>query len=284
MLTTSGLLLLLTAPTSLAGPEDPTGRASVDDIANARFTICRQDAEDAVRRGDTDGGMSVWVGCLDTARADADGALERLLAAKVATMRLERDYGDLQRSDPHEYARVVLALVAQNPGIDLPQDLIRTQWIQLVSDTHSRQNLAIRQVTVRVLTAQGLSDEDKVALEAYLRRFAIDCGFKAPEGYSKEASESDVFVQVEAAARSETLGASSRATLYGEEISLKASSVRFKKRNTRGEAIAVVGEGSYVVQAQARTEALEAAASAFADQLLLRVITELFSSYQLPSP
>lgn len=268
------LLSLITA--APASEFKPTASA----LSAANYTLCEEDAEAAVKKSGEGARIPSWEACLARAEASGDDDFLSMVQGTLAVLRFERSYGQLRESDPIRYARTLLATVARDPGAQLPMATIREQWLVLISDHEARNNIPLRQVSVRILSAPGLGDEDRAAMDEYLRRYAVSSGFKAPEGYSAEAADSDVFVQCTVEGRSGTLGDSQRATLYEEVVTISAPSVRYKKRGTRGEGIEVSGRADYVEQPVARDRAMDAAASAFSDELLLRVIGELFSTWE----
>jgi len=255
---------------------------SEDTVLLAKLNLCEKDVEAAVKASGETLRIPTWESCHQNAEAAGEAELVTMVRERLAVLKFEDRYAAVKTSDPIEYARVVLGTAAQFPTADIPMAMIRDQWLQLIADHEARNNISLRQVKITVISAPGLTDEEKAALEDYLRRFAISAGFKAPEGYSAEAADSDIFVQLQVALESGTLGGSSRATLYEEAFTIKASSVRFKKLGTTGEAIEAKGRADYVEMSVAKDRAMEAAASDFADQLLMRAVTELFGSYQLP--
>ncbi len=251
-------------------------------VSQAQFSICDKDVEAAVRKGGEAERVPAWEACLKYANAAKDEGLIALVTDKIAMVQFEQQHADLMASDPLEYSKVVLATAVQRPDSGISSATIRDHWALLIADSESRLNIPLRQVTVRILTAQGLSDEEKEALDVVLRRYLVDVGFKAPEGFSAEASDSDVFVQLEVVVSAQNIGASSQAVLTEQVFSLKTSSVRYKKLDARGDGWEVTGVADYVDPDEAKERAMYAAGEAFADRVLLSVITQLYGSYPLP--
>lgn len=257
-------------------------RPSEDTVLQAKFNLCEKDVESAVKtRGETVR-IATWETCYQSAEGEGDSDLMRLVAERLAVLKFESQYSELKSSDPIAYAKVVLATIAQHPTADIPMSLVYEQWHLLIADHEARNNIPLRAVTIRIISAPGLTDEEKALLDGYLRRYAISAGFKAPEGYSSDAADSDIFAQVQVELESKTLGGSSRANLYEERFTLKASSVRFKKRGTSGEGIVAEGRADYVEMAIAKERAMEAVAEDFANELLARALVELFSNHPIP--
>lgn len=272
------LLSLLTLITAAPANEfKPTAST----VSSAHYALCEEDVEAAVKKSGEDARIPTWEACLARAETSGDADFLAMVQGTLAVLSFERQYGQLRETDPIGYARTLLATVAQYPTVQLPMEEIRRQWLALINDHEARNNIPLRQVSIRIISAPGMSDEEKAALDEYLRRFAVSSGFKAPEGYSSEAADSDIFVQCQVALESGTLGDSSKATLFEEALTVSASSVRFKKRGTRGEGVEVTGRADYVERPVALERAMEAVSAEFVDALLLRVITELFSSYEI---
>jgi len=255
---------------------------SEDTLLLAKLNLCEKDVEAAVKsKGETQR-IPMWETCHMNAESSGEAELVSMVRERLAVLKFEEKYATIKASDPIEYARTVLGTVAQYPTADIPMAMVRDQWLLLLADHEARNNISLRQVKITIISAPGLTDDEKTALDEYLRRYAISAGFKAPVGFSAEAADSDIFVQLQVALESNMLGGSSRATLYEEAFTVSASSVRFKKLGTKGEAIEARGRADYVEMAVAKDRAMEAVAADFADALLMRAVTELFESYQLP--
>jgi len=228
--------------------------------------------------------IQVWHDCIQEASHRGYAELGPILRGHLIHAQTRRDYGRYDSSDPLLYSRIVLATVAQNPDATFPFELIDAHWHRLLVDNESRQNLAsVRTVTVRWLNKSQLDPTLYESFEQNVRRFVGDMGFKVPLPHTAEAGETAIIVMLEGSLFTEEV-VEGPLTFHQFEVQFESMPVKFKQRSSRGAPVRV----SYIARGnrpeEARTEAIESAAKAFAHGFQARVVTEVFRNYDIPAP
>ena len=224
-----------------------------------------------------------WLACdVEAQRRELDAA-RPLIRGRIAMAETQRDFGHLQDDDALEYARVLLAVSAQRRDIALPLDEVRGAWLLVVQDPEARVNHAdVLTVTVRMLPTNEATDEEVAAIEEQLQRHVGDMGFKMPPSASADSADSSILIFVEPHVRVAQEGDPSRARLHGTEVELKSQPVRYKARDAKGPPLRATERADYRDADEALRVAMDNAALTFAEQLLVQVVREVYTDYELP--
>ena len=272
------MILTLFALALAADDFDPRSMAP-DKLA---IMLCTSTVDEAKRMGDGDGVVAAWERCQEDFAAQGLAAEEAWASAMVAVAKMERDFADVKESDPLKYSHVVLWTVARYPTIAWPDELIQFHWRRVMADTQSRKWLLnVRNVAVRWMTTGDLSEEQAANLAAQVDRYIGEAGFTARSDYGR-ADEADIFVMMKAStSEGQKVTAGSVGSLHTGQITLEATSVKFKARgDKRAGPISATGAAEGLDLTTATEQAIEPAASAFAAVFLREVVNEVFVHYR----
>lgn len=242
---------------------------------------CRTEAESLA--GDWQRVIDSWLACdVEAGRRELDAA-RPLIRGEIAMAELERDYGYLRAEDALQYSHVLLAMAAQRRDIQMPFDAVQEAWLHVLSDTEARSNHAdVSSVTVRMLPTNDASAEQVETLAEVLQRHVGDLGFKMPASDAAESADSSILIFVEPHFRIAQEGDSARARLHGTEVELKSQPVRYKARDTKGPPLRATERADYSDADESLRVATDHAARSFAEQLMVQVVREVYTDYELP--
>ncbi|MCP4804712.1 MAG: hypothetical protein GY913_00900 [Proteobacteria bacterium] len=227
--------------------------------------------------------IDLWVACdTEAVRRELDGA-RPFIRGQIAMSEIARDYSRLAAEDPLEYARVVLAVSAQRRDAALPFDDVQAAWLRVMQDSEARMNVEdVRSVTIRWLPAATGTEPQRAILDELVRKHIADMGFKIRPGDDADSAEAAVMIFVEPVFRVAQEGDPSRGKLHGSEVELKSQPVRYRDRDAKGAPLRVTERADYRDKDEAIRTATDAAARAFAEQLLVQVVREVYTDYELP--
>ena len=227
--------------------------------------------------------IDLWLACdTEAKRRELDGA-RPYIRGQIAMAEVARDYGAVADEDPLEYARIVLAISAQRRDAALPFEDVHAAWLKVVRDNQARMNVEdVRTVTVRWLPSATGTPEELATLDELVRKHIADMGFKIRPGDDADSADSAVMVFVEPTFRVAQEGDPARGKLHGSEVELKSQPVRYKDRDDKGSPLRVTERADYRDESEAVRTATDAAAQAFAEQLLVQVVREVYTDYELP--
>ncbi|GEM_PF-6167865 len=245
--------------------------------------LCSSKVDEAERSGNPDAVVGEWEACLASFEADGLESEAAWASAMLAVAKMERDFASVKDSDPLKYSHVVLWTVARYPSVAWPDELVQFHWRRIMADNESRKwLLSVRSVAVRWITTGDLSEEQATSLAAQVDRYIGEAGFSARSDYTR-ADEADVFVMLKATKGEGAAAqqAGSMGALYTGQITIEASSVKFKSRDDkRVGPLRASGNGEGLDLSSAQTEAIEPAAVAFASVFLRAVVNEVFVHYR----
>lgn len=229
--------------------------------------------------------IDIWWTCdAEARRRELDGALP-LIRGQIAMAEVERDYGHLRTEAPVDFARIVLAVSAQRREVKLPFESVLGAWHRVMADNEARLNLEdVRTVTVRMLPNDSGTAEQRERLSALIRKEIGDMGFKISPEDQADAADAAIMVFMEPGFREAQEGDPSRGRLSGWEVEIKTQPIRYKAREVKGPPLRVTERADYRDSDEAAGVAMEAAAAAFAEALLLQVVREVYTDYALPEP
>jgi len=248
---------------------------------------CRPLAEEQLAKEGPQAEIESWKECREKAIAESLKRLIPKLNGIVLIKELDIHYAKLKKTNPVDYAKVIVASAAQTPSTKIPIERLRNSWVLLMEDTSTRANMAnIRAVSVRMLPNASVDDDTKAQLEDHLRRRLADLGLKTPESDSQDASGAEIILQI--SPLFEELKASNSNSKHGRlhniGIKLKTNSVRFKARGTksRGFQVGEAHEDAHLTVAI--EEAIDGVTEKFAEAFLQILVAETFSKYPIPEP
>lgn len=251
-----------------------------------RFRTCEQLALEQTSAGNPGGAVDVWVSCGEELHKagfyDRDAAVEgRLTLAK-----LDRDYAGLAERDPMAYARVLLITVAQHPNAEFPYTRVSSAWLSVINDPSVRQNLGnVRTVELRWDEKTPLDAATKSQLDALVRRYLGDAGFKVEPANSTAAAKAGITLRLGASVSAQAPVSYQGQTLlqvYSAEI--HSDPVRFREINVTGPQLSATERADDPVTVKAHDAALDAAARSFASRMLIAVVTQVYKHEELPPP
>lgn len=264
---------------SLAFASEPRSDMTRISPEEVYVMTCATAAEDAA--DDHQKVIDLWVACdAEAKRRELDGA-RPYIRGQIAMAEIARDYRDVE--DPLEYARIVLAVAAQRRDASLPFDDVLAAWLKVVNSPQARMNVEdVRSVTVRWLPSASGTPDELVALDELVRKHIADLGFKIRPGDDAESADSAVMIFIEPAFRIAQEGDPSRGKLHATEVELRSQPIRYKARDTQGAPLRVTERADYRDEDEAVRTATDAAARALAEQLLVQVVREVYTDYELP--
>ncbi|HJN73639.1 MAG TPA: hypothetical protein QGF58_06860 [Myxococcota bacterium] len=224
-----------------------------------------------------------WLACdAEAQRRELDSA-RPLIRGRIAMAETLRDFGHLQEEDSLEFAKVLLAVAAQRRDVQMPFDDVRAAWLSVLQDPESRVNHEdVLSVTIRILPSPDLTEEAVAALEEQLQRHIGDMGFKVPDSDVAESADSSILIFLEPHFRVAQEGNLARTRLHATEVELKSQPVRYKARDTKGPPLRATERADYSDPEEALRVATDNAARSFAEQLMVQVVREVYTDYELP--
>lgn len=249
-----------------------------------RFRTCEQLAMEQTAAGNLSGAVEVWSSCGEELRKagfhDRDAAIE----GRITLAKLDRDYAGLKARDPMAYAHAVLVTVARHPSAEFPHEAVAAAWLLVINDPSIRQNLGnVR--TVELRWDEKSPSDAKDLLDTYIRRYLGDAGFKVEPSNSTAATKAGLSLRIGASVAAQapvTYQGQTLLQVYAAEI--HCDSVRFRELNASSPAFAAMAKADDPMATKARDAALEQAAEAFASELLIAVVTQVYKKEELPEP
>jgi len=261
---------------------------SIDDVSQEDRLLV--ECEYVVQKASASEGLAgvakAWKQCLENAKSSGLTKAIPVLAGRYATAVIDRDYGEWKRTNPTDYARVLLATAAQNPNTKFDTTLLNEQWHLLLADTDARNTLAgLLSIGIRWMPNSDLNPDLSNKLKAKLRRAVGDLGLKAPSENSEAMSQTDIMIMVQAKARHLPPEVSDeRGTIYRFETQFTSQPLRFKARERRAPPIDVSHTVSGPQRETQEDTCIEVAAYEFSEALLHEVLRVAFSNYRIPAP
>ena len=270
---------LILAMTLVAGVIDELDPAEVHSIH------CRDRAEIAARDG-ADAIINVWEDCVEEARAQGASDLATRMAGELMVARLDRDYARLKSEQPAAFSRILLASAAQNPLVSVSPTVLNDHLHVLQGDADARNSLeSVSSAGVRWLPDGNLSDNHMAFFDDTLRRRVADLGLRVPPGDSQHASDARIMILVRGVTTALPRAVDDeRGRLHAASASIESQSIRFKARGSRATSIQVETQATDTSLEGAHQQAMESTAQAFADELLIRLVQEVFGDYRVPAP
>jgi len=225
--------------------------------------------------------LGTWMACDEKAQQRGLESIRPMIRGYALEAQLMRDYADWKTEDPVAWAKVLLGTSAQREEI-LPIDSLRTAWLTLLKDHDESVKLeTVSSVTVRW---QATLDEklEQDELDEQVRRYLIDAGWRVPEPDTWDAGESAIIVLARPTV--EHTAWAGDETLKITRVGIATEELRYKALGTKGEPFGVKGEESDNNRDKARRSAFQKVGQAFADALLMDVVHQLYSNYEVPSP
>ncbi len=224
--------------------------------------------------------LATWLACDEKAQDRGLESIRPVIQGHALEAQLMRDYAEWRSEDPVGWAKVLLGTAAQRQEV-LPAESLRAAWLTLIKDHDESVKLqSVSSVTVRW---QGVIDEDEQdELDEQVRRYLIDAGWKVPEPNSWDAGEAAIIIMARPTV--EHTAWEGDETLKITRVGIATEELRYKALGTKGKPFGVEGEESDNNRDKARRSAFQQVGQAFADALLMDVVKQLFSSYEVPSP
>ena len=264
---------------ALAGDDFDPREIAGDKLA---MMLCTSQVDESKRMGDHEGVVAAWEKCQADFEAKGLSGEAAWASAMLAVAKMERDFAEVKESDPLKYSHIVLWTVARYPTVAWPDELVQFHWRRIMADTQSRKWLLnVRNVAVRWLGTGELTEEQAADLAAQVDRYIGEAGFTARSDYGR-ADEADIFVMMKAStSEGQKVTAGSFGSLHTGQITLEASSVKFKSRgDKRAGPVSATGSAEGLDLQTATDEAIEPAAAAFAAVFLREVVNEVFVHYR----